>query len=236
MQSPAPPCVQCQDLFFNYDRTTILRNVRFSMPSGAFWLIRGPNGGGKTTLVRLMLGLLEPVAGRMLILGRAPRAARGRVGYVPQLSGFERHIPVTVEELVGSGLVTRSAGGHGYASRPEVGAALERVGIAELRTASVHEISGGQRKRALLARALVSEPELLVLDEPTAHLDAAAADELAALLASLRGAVSVAAVTHEPELFGDAPDADLWVRTDARLEIRPPRERRDIAEPGCVYA
>lgn len=228
--------LEIESLKAGYGSINVLWDLSLAVEEGKLTCIVGPNGGGKTTLVRLMLGLLEPVAGRMLILGRDPRAARGRVGYVPQLSGFERHIPVTVEELVGSGLVTRNSGGHGYASRPEVGAALERVGIAELRTASVHEISGGQRKRALLARALVSEPELLVLDEPTAHLDAAAADELAALLASLRGAVSVAAVTHEPELFGDAPDADLWVRTEARLEIRPPKGRQETARAGCVYA
>jgi zinc transport system ATP-binding protein len=150
--------------------------VSFQVGSGEFVALAGPNGSGKTTLLRLLLGLLRPTTGTAELFGDDPRGLRdrGRLGYVPQRGTLAPDLPATVAEVVASGrLARRGWWRRARASdREATDHALEAVALAHLRRRPVRELSGGQQQRVLIAKALASDPELLVLDEPIAGVDA----------------------------------------------------------------
>ena len=179
-----------------------LHGVDLSVPRGAFYAIIGPNGCGKTTLLRLLLGALDPAAGRIAYDDRAlgvwpRRELARRVGVVPQSE--ELVFPISVRELVGMGRYPHLGPwrGEGAADRSAVGAAMARCDVAEFATRPVNTLSGGERQRARLARALAQEPDTLVLDEPTASLDIAHEMGIFELLRALaNGGVTVLMVTH----------------------------------------
>jgi len=143
---------------------------------GEFVALVGPNGSGKSTLLKVLLGSLEPSRGRVRLLGSPPRSLvdRWRIGYVPQRPGLASEVPVTVEEIVVTGRLARRGWWRPLRreDRLAVAHALDSVGLADLATRPVNELSGGQQQRAFIARAFASEPELLVLDEPIAGVDA----------------------------------------------------------------
>ncbi len=181
-----------------YDRTDVLRDVTLTIHAGDFWFLLGPNGGGKTTLLRAFLGTLAPRAG---ILRRDPAlAAREHVGFVPQRSELNPALPTTVREVVLLGTVGLRL--PRAEERERLAWALEHVGLPELARRDYWALSGGQRQRALVARALVRRPRLLLLDEPTNHLDPGTADALLRLLAELNRAdgVTTVFVTHDVAL------------------------------------
>ena len=180
----------------------VLTGVSLSVEPGAFVGIAGPNGGGKTTLLRLVLGLERPLSGRVLVHGLEPRAAGGpRIGYVRQRSQLASETPVTVREVVETGrLAVRGPIGFLRADdRRAVDEAVARVGLAGRAALPLRTLSGGLQQRAFIARALAAEPKLLALDEPTTGVDAASQESLAALLAELREAlgVTILYVSHE---------------------------------------
>jgi zinc transport system ATP-binding protein len=181
----------------------VLRDVDLDIAVGEFVGIAGPNGGGKTTLVRLALGLERPSTGEVLLFDEPAHAfrERARLGYLAQRSVVEIDAPATVRELVAAGRVARS-GVAGRFSRPDqaaVGAAIERVGLVDEADLPVQRLSGGQQQRAAIAKALAGEPDLLVLDEPTAGVDADAQESFAALLGELHTELgaTVVYVSHE---------------------------------------
>lgn len=157
-----------------YGGIPVLRNVDLTVQKGEFLGVVGPNGGGKSTLLRTILGLLEPLEGTVQVLGGHPAAVRERLGYVPQAARFDLSFPITVSELV---MQARLRGGLKLLARPSradrevVGQALEEMGVAHLGKRPVADLSGGELQRALIARALAGKPEVLFLDEPTASVD-----------------------------------------------------------------
>ena len=165
----------CQDLRFAYGATEVLSGVSFTLPERSFVGLIGANGCGKSTLMRLLLGLLTPTAGTVELLGAPPIEAvrRGEVGYVPQRDTFSRTFPLSVLDVVVMGRSGRIGLGRrpGKVDRDAALAALERVGAVELRRRSFGRLSGGQQRLVLVARALAQEPRVLLMDEADTGLD-----------------------------------------------------------------
>ncbi len=189
-----------RDVSFGYDSTPVFTPpASFAIPRGAFACVVGPNGGGKTTLLKLALGLLQPSNGAIEVLGGAPCETRRRVGYMPQHAQLDPKFPVTVMDVVMMGRL----GGRGawsrysLADRQAAMQALEQVRLPDQASRSFSALSGGQRQRALIARALACEPELLLLDEPTSNLDVAAQSDLYELLHVLNERMSIVMVSHD---------------------------------------
>jgi zinc transport system ATP-binding protein len=176
---------------------TVLDQVDLHVEAGDYLAVVGPNGGGKTTLLRALLGLVRPSAGTLRVLGGAPAGARGRVGYVPQFARFEREFPLRVRDAVRLGMAGRTLFRRRHHENIAAEGALQRVGMAELAGAAIGQLSGGQLQRVLIARALVLQPRLLLLDEPTASLDAQGSEGFYRLLDELSQTCTVILVSHD---------------------------------------
>ncbi len=187
--------IEARQLSLGYGRSIVLRDVTLTIEQGQFWFLLGPNGEGKTTFVRALLGLLKPLAGEL----RMPALGDGHacVGFVPQRCDLNPSLPTTVGEFVSLGLVGLRVCRSERQSR--LREALERVHLAGLERRSYWALSGGQRQRALIARALIRRPSLLILDEPTTGLDAASEHALIELLQRLNreAELTVVFVTHD---------------------------------------
>jgi zinc transport system ATP-binding protein len=168
--------VEAHGLSFRYGRTSVLEDVSLRVGSGEFVALVGPNGSGKSTLLRLLLGSLHPDTGETRLFGGSPDRIedRWRLGYVPQRPVLASEVPSTVAEIVAAGRLSRRGWWRPLRQqdRDAVGHALESVGLQDLARRPLNELSGGQQQRAFIARAFASEPELLVLDEPIAGVDA----------------------------------------------------------------
>ena len=188
-----------EDVSFSYDGPVVLENVNISITERDFVCIIGPNGGGKTTFVKLMLDLIEPQKGKVTVLGESAKQARRRIGYMPQRVELDAQFPVSVLDVVLMGRLGKGIRFGPYRKSDKVVAmdALNEVGLADLRDRSLSSLSGGQRQRVLIARALACEPELLVLDEPTASLDPAIQEDVYAQLRSLNEHLTVIVVSHD---------------------------------------
>ena len=194
----AAPVVELRGVSFSYTGEPVLQGVSFEVLPGEFVSAVGPNGGGKTTLLRLILGTARPDAGEVRVFGGSPERARTRVGYVPQYARFDPLFPVTVMDVVRMGRVGSFAvGPYRRADREAAEAALATVGLPELRWRPFSALSGGQRQRVLIARALATHPELLLLDEPTASVDRAATARLYELLVELSRSLTILLVSHD---------------------------------------
>ena len=199
-----PLAVELRDVAFGYARgRPVLEGVTLAVARGEFVAIAGPNGGGKTTLMRLVLGLERPDAGEALLLGEPAQAfsRRPELGYLAQRSQLVIDAPTTVREVVAAGRVARRGvlGRAGRDDRAAVAEAIARVGLAAQADVPLRRLSGGQQQRAFIAKALAGEPSLLVLDEPTTGVDVEAQEALAALLEELHRAldVTILYVSHE---------------------------------------
>lgn len=190
--------IRIRDLDFAYNGTPILQGVNLEIMARDSLCIVGPNGGGKTTLLKLILGLLKPNRGEIEVLGLSPEKSRLRIGYVPQYARYDPQFPVTVLDVVLMGRLDRIfCGAYGKADHEAAKAALAEMDLADLAGRLFAEISGGQRQRVLIARALAAEGDLLILDEPTANIDAASEEHLFELLAKLNERLTVMLVTHD---------------------------------------
>jgi zinc/manganese transport system ATP-binding protein len=185
-----------------YDRAPVMSNVSMRVEAGQFVGMIGPSGAGKTTLLRAMLGLAPRVEGEVRVAGNTVRPGRppAGVGYVPQVETVDWSFPVTVENVVLMGQSTRF-GRTPWASKSErraVHQVLERLGIGELAGRHIRDLSGGQQQRTFLARALISNPKVLLLDEPTASVDIKTRDDILHLLVELnRQGITILMTTHE---------------------------------------
>jgi zinc transport system ATP-binding protein len=204
----AAPVMAMRHLHVGYGDTPVVRDVSLSVTAGETVAVLGANGSGKTTLVRGVLGLARVVHGDLELFG-VPAARfreRARIGYVPQRQTVGGSVPSTVREVVSSGRLARRGwfGRTTAADRAAVAAAIETVGLGDRARASVAELSGGQQRRVLIARALAAEPDMLVMDEPTAGVDLASQEALADTLGVLaaRGTTLVV-VTHEVDALRD---------------------------------
>jgi len=190
-----PLALELEQVSFAYGHgPPVLRDVELPVDRGEFVAIAGPNGGGKTTLLRLVLGLEEPTAGRVRLFVR-------RLAYLPQRAQSGVDAPVTARELVAAGRAPRARllGPLGRADRDAVRDAIDRVGLAPHADRRLSTLSGGQQQRAFIAKALAAEPELLVLDEPTTGVDVEAQEAIAALLERLQHELemTILYVSHE---------------------------------------
>lgn len=199
---------------FGFGATPILDGVDLDLVPGEFVVLAGANGSGKSTLLRLAVGLLEPDAGAVRVFGRPPtdRAVLRRVGYAPQGLRMVTALPVSVTEVVAAGLSRGPFGRLRGEDRSAVAAAVEAVGLADLGDECLFELSGGQQQRAILARALVGRPDLILLDEPTTGIDQALRPAIAAeLRARADAGATVVAVSHDPDDFHQVCDRILVV-------------------------
>lgn len=196
-----------QNISFAYDTPAgpvpVLENISLDVAATDYLGIIGPNGGGKTTLLKLMLGLETPTSGSVRLFGEAPEKTRHRVGYVPQSTALDPSAPASVLDVVLMGRLARSHFGFAWhpSHRKAAREALAQVKLEDLADRPVGALSGGQRQRVLLARALAGEPELLLLDEPTASADPRAGEDLTAILRQLHGRAAnplpVIVVSHD---------------------------------------
>ena len=177
---------------------SVLEDVSLRVERGEVLSILGPNGGGKTTLLKIILGLLQPDSGSVRVLGQAPERARGRVGYVPQGHGFDGEFPIRVIDVALMGRMRgRVIGRPTPSDREAAHAALERVEMAPLAERAIGALSGGQLQRVLIARALAQDPEILLLDEPTASLDERVGRSVWELFEPLSREMTIVLVSHD---------------------------------------
>ncbi|NKQ40073.1 MAG: ABC transporter ATP-binding protein [Sulfurovum sp.] len=188
-----------QNLSFAYDSQTILDSIDLTIEQGDFLAIIGPNGGGKSTLLKLMLGLKEPRAGNIEILGGKPSSKRQFLGYVPQNTNVNIDFPIKTIEVVLMGHVNdkRLLFGYGKDETSCAMGALKEVGMQEYANRKIGDLSGGQRQRVMIARALCAHPKILLLDEPTANIDAQGQKEVYDLLKKLNEHITIIVVSHD---------------------------------------
>ncbi len=193
------PAIEIQGVSFAYGEVPVLEDVNLEVSEGEFLGIVGPNAGGKSTLLKLILGLLEPQAGRIRVFGRPPHKVRRLMGYVPQYPPFARDFPITVEQVVLMGRLGAGnwLGGYRREDRRIATRVMEEAEIAPLARRPIGQLSGGQLQRVLVARALACEPRILLLDEPTANIDMRVENELFDLLERLNERMTILVVSHD---------------------------------------
>lgn len=209
------PAIELKDLSVSINGNAILRNVNLVIPRGDFATVVGPNGGGKTTLLKVILGLLEPELGQVCVFGDGARESRHRVGYVPQYMDFDPEFPVTVRDVMVMGRLGRGIFGR-YTSKDweQVHSTANDLGIEALLDRPFSRLSGGQRQKVLIGRALSGQPEMILLDEPTSNLDAPSTDELYQLLDVLNKKMTVVFVTHDIGFVSRLVRSVICVRGD----------------------
>lgn len=195
---PATPALDVEDVTVVLGDRTVLWDIDAIVPRRTLCAVIGPNGAGKTTFIRTVIGLLQPISGRILIMGKPFAKACQHVAYVPQRSGLDWDFPATVLDVATMGTYTSLPWWRrlGTEQRKRAEAALETVGLSNLASRSIGELSGGQQQRVLIARALAQEPELFLLDEPFQGVDAASEASILATLTSLRDAGRTVIVVH----------------------------------------
>jgi zinc transport system ATP-binding protein len=193
------PIIRIANVDFAYNSQRVLEDVNIEIWEGDFIAMIGPNGGGKTTLLRLILGLLKPKQGRIRVMGKPAARASHHIGYVPQDVHINRRFPITALDVVRMGKLAPGKRWSKSAQQDRLDAldALERIDIADCAHRRIGELSGGQRQRVFIARALVTRPRLLLLDEPTASIDSKGQSDFYRLLKRLNREVTILVVSHD---------------------------------------
>ena len=181
--------IKLSDVSAGYEGVTILSDVNITVRSSSFIALVGPNGGGKTTLVRLMLGQIDAMSGELF------RRKNLRIGYLPQINDIDMEFPITVEDVIFSGVPCLFR--HTEEERRRADELIRFAGLEELRSRQIGRLSGGQRQRAFLCRALMNNPQLLMLDEPSTYMDRDASTGLYALLDKLKNEMAIVLVSHD---------------------------------------
>lgn len=191
--------VDMQHVSFSYDGVMALEDINLSIYERDFLTIIGPNGGGKTTILKLILGLLRPTAGTITVFGGKPQHARSRIGYLPQLLVSKFDFPISVREVVLMGRLGKTGPGQHYSKNDIAIAldALDKVGMGDYQDTAIGHLSGGQRQRVFIARALATEPQLLLLDEPVSSVDTKWQQTFYDLLSDLNKHIAIVLVTHD---------------------------------------
>lgn len=222
--------IQIENLWFSYSGPysekgkQVLEDVTLTIEQGDFACIVGPNGGGKTTLLKLLMGLLQPQKGSVTVFGQPPAKVSHRLGYLQQNPRFDPSFPVTVMDMVLMGRLKKGIvpGFYSQADKHTATRSLEEVGLYCRRNESFSSLSGGQRQRALIARVLATEPEALLLDEPTSYLDLQAEQELYELLNELNKRLAVVMVSHD--LFVVSGFANKVICVKGTVMVHPTEE------------
>ena len=186
--------ISISNLFYKYHKTDVLENINLTIKSDDFLAIIGPNGGGKSTLLKLILGLLTPQNGTII-----NNIKTNQVGYVPQNTNLNIDFPITALEIVLMGIISSKKRIFGYSKEDiqQAKASLEKVSMGNFANSKIGDLSGGQRQRVFIARALCSNPKILLLDEPTASIDVKGQREIYELLKELNKSICIVVVSHD---------------------------------------
>jgi zinc transport system ATP-binding protein len=214
--------VRFDSVSFSYGEAQVIENASFHIHKSEFVSMVGPNGSGKTTVLKLLFGLETPDSGSIEIFGNTytdkKKGVMQNLAYVPQMPPADKKFPITVRDIVRMGLLRPLKG---YSSvNAAVEEAMERAGIAELAGKQYGSLSGGQKRRALVARALAANPQLLVLDEPTANMDADSEARLYETLAFYKGKTTILIVTHDTEFVSSLTDRVLCLGDGSRSIVQ----------------
>lgn len=192
--------IELEQVVVGYDRNVILPGVNLTVNKGDFMAITGPNGGGKTTLLRVVLGLIKPESGNVRFFNEGDEVANLKVGYLPQKNTIDHRFPITVEEVVGSGLLRGKSVFNNKLSGDEnrkVAEVLELVGMSQYRNSSIGNLSGGQLQRVLFGRSIISEPSVLIFDEPLSYVDKTFEAQFYNIVEELSRNATIILVSHE---------------------------------------
>mgnify|MGYP001814126323 FL=1 len=191
--------IETHNLHFSYNGQPVISGVNLKVKSGDFLAMIGPNGGGKTTLLKLMLGLLKADSGSIRIFGKPPKEVSHRIGYVPQNIHINQNFPISPLDVVLMGKLKpgKDWSRHAKEDRMEALQALERLGVGKYSNHRIGELSIGQKQRVFIARALVTDPDILFLDEPTASIDTKGQNEFYAILKELNQKITIIVVSHD---------------------------------------
>jgi len=215
---PTSSVIDIDNVCFSYSRREILHNVNLSVPARSMTAIVGPNGGGKTTLLHLILGILQPDRGNIRLLGAAPVESRIRVGYVPQKLDIDPNFPVSALDVVRMGALSPSRSRiRGKELKDRAKEAMQSTGVDSLAEQAFSSLSGGERQRVMIARALICHPELLILDEPTANVDPRSEHEIYELFRELNRKTSIVFVSHNLNVVSRNVDHVICVNHTADL-------------------
>jgi zinc transport system ATP-binding protein len=210
--------IEFKDVEFSYAQIPVLSGVHFRLEGFQIASIIGPNGSGKTTLLKLMLGLLKPNLGEVLISGVSPVKTRKIMGYVPQHTLYDPRFPIGVRDVVAMGRLGQNLFGFlSNSDKTQVDEAIERVGMSHRAERSFAALSGGERQRILIARALVSQPQILLLDEPTSGVDEDSSNKLYELLKELSKTRMVIFVSHDTGIVSSVVEHVLCVNRSVAI-------------------
>ncbi len=203
MKSPRNDLIELENVWMQWDRHIVLEDVSLNIAKGDFIVITGPNGGGKTTLLRIMLRLLKPTRGRVLYkrqssdekisLSNKPRAFR--IGYLPQKEMLDNLFPISVKEVVASGILSMKMPKQERQERVEE--TLKRIGLEKYSSSAIGSLSGGQLQRALLGRAIICDPQILVLDEPSSYIDKIFESQMYRIISQMAESATILLVSHD---------------------------------------
>lgn len=216
--------IECQDVSFAYNNDLVIDSASFEIDNREFVCIVGPNGGGKTTLLKLLLGILKPKSGSIRVFGKKVGKCPHSVAYVPQFIHFDPQFPITVLEVALMGRLGHSRlGQYSDTDKKKAVAALESMEVSHLKDNLFSELSGGQRQRVLIARALTCSPRLLILDEPTSSIDSHRGQKLMKLLHKLNESMAIIMVSHNFRLVSSMVEkvicVDQTVHTHLPIEL-----------------
>lgn len=205
--------IAIENVWLSYTDKNILENINLDIYQGDFLLITGPNGGGKTSLLRTILRLQSPTKGQISFFRQGEPVSSLDMGYLPQKNSIDSRFPITVEEVVASGLMGNTQKGNTkFDSKKEIDEMLDLMGITALRNKPIGVLSGGQLQRSLFGRALISKPEMLILDEPASYIDRQFGNRMFEILRDLSSnGTTIMMVSHEIEPFITLSNRNLYI-------------------------
>lgn len=192
--------IELEDVWAGYESDRVLEAVNFRMKAGDYVGLIGPNGGGKTTLIKVILGLIKPDRGSVRVMGVSPEKGRHYIGYVPQIQQDDKAFPIKVWDVVSMGRLKPNPLSNitlSDADKAVIERSLKQMDVLDLAKRSINELSGGQRQRVTIARALATEPKILLLDEPTSSVDSRSSSQMYDLLAELNKSISILLISHD---------------------------------------
>ena len=199
MQSPQSKLITLDNVGMQFDKRFVLDDVNLQIHKGDFFAITGPNGGGKTTLLRIILKLIHPTFGTVKYWNNDEEVKELKIGYLPQKNLIDGRFPISVREVIASGLLGNKSMFAKYTSedKAKIDEIMQRMGVEQLANMTLGSLSGGQMQRALLGRALISEPEVLILDEPLSYVDKRFEHQIYNMIEDLAKNTTIILVSHE---------------------------------------
>ena len=221
--------IEIDNLSFAYDKDIILENINLTVEPLDFLAIIGPNGGGKSTLLKLILGQLTPKSGTIKVFGDSPKNQLSNIGYVPQNTNVNTDFPIKVIEVVLMGHIGEKRPLFGY-GKDEIACAkgaLAQVGMEDYANVRIGDLSGGQRQRVMIARALCAHPKVLILDEPTSSIDTKGQKEIYSLLKKLNEQITIIVVSHDISVILEYANKAAYVNRNLAFH--------DISDKSAVF-